>query len=173
MNLSPVEEYGLRCALQLAREYESGKLLSASQIADREGISIEYVSKFMFQFRSAGLIKSTRGARGGFRLTQSPQELNLKDVFSSLKTRSEKIDSKFCERFKGKKDQCVHLNACDIRPVWGVLNDVLDHFLIEVKLSDFLRASPNKDHYFHNAAALPIASLKQKLSLVRDAETSK
>jgi len=54
MNVTALEEYGLRCAVQLASLPE-GTTLSAPEIAEREGLSIEYVSKFMLL-----LIRSVR-----------------------------------------------------------------------------------------------------------------
>src|SRR5205823_5937207 len=75
MHISAVEEYGLRCALQLASQPE-GSVLAASQVAEREGISVQYASKILHLFRKAGLVSASRGMQGGFRLVRAADEIS-------------------------------------------------------------------------------------------------
>lgn len=134
MHISAVEEYGLRCALQLA-SLEEGALLAASQIAEREGISVQYASKIMHLFRRAGLVSASRGMQGGFRLVKPSSEISVKLVFSAL--REEKTD--FCGQHKGLQQECVHLKACAVRPVWDVLFSYFDTVLEKLTLADLTR----------------------------------
>src|SRR3989344_5325362 len=100
MRISATEEYGLRCILQLAR-IKAGGHYSASQIAEREGISVEYASKMMQLFRKAGLVTSERGLHGGFRLARPASETTLLDVFQALgKSRNSHA---FCDKFAGDR----------------------------------------------------------------------
>ncbi len=73
MNLSSQEEYGLRCLLQVAA-HGAPEPLSIAQIAVAEGISPEYTAKLMRLLRKGGLVDSTRGAGGGYRLARQPAE---------------------------------------------------------------------------------------------------
>ncbi len=141
MHISALEEYGLRCALQLARAASSQAPLSASEVADKERISVEYVSKFMHLFKKAGLVKAVRGVRGGFLLQQAPETVTLKDVFDALKPRRETIDTSggFCDQFSGKADQCVHLEQCSVRPFWEMLSGYFEEVIQGVTLADLLR----------------------------------
>lgn len=135
MHISAVEEYGLRCALQLASVGE-GSVLAASQIAEREGISVQYASKIMHLFRKAGLVNASRGMQGGFRLAKKPSELSLRAVFSAV--REEKVG--FCNQYKGLQDECVHMKGCSVRPVWNVLSSYFDSVLDQLTLEDLARS---------------------------------
>lgn len=134
MHISAVEEYGLRCALQLAG-LEPGSVLAASQVAEREGISVQYASKIMHLFRKAGLVTASRGMQGGFRLAKPAHELPLKTVFQALREEREG----FCNHYKGLQDECVHMKACSVRPVWHVLSSYFDSVLERLSLADLAR----------------------------------
>jgi Rrf2 family protein len=131
MQLSALEEYGLRCALQLAK-IPPGSVLAASQIAEREGISVQYASKIMHLFRKSDLVRASRGIQGGFFLSAPAHEVSLRQVFSAL--RDEKAD--FCQQYKGKEEHCVHIEECQVRPVWKALNQFFEGVLGQLTLSD-------------------------------------
>ena len=136
MYISPFEEYGVRCAVQLARVAPEAHL-SASRVAELEGISVEYVSKIMYVFRQAKLVKAVRGVQGGFQLARRPQEISVKQVVDSLHLKR-KIDEDFCKQYTGQLEECIHLKSCSIRPVWLILSVYLGELLNELTLGDFL-----------------------------------
>lgn len=136
MNVSSHEEYGLRCALQLARAFGKGPV-PASRVSQEEGISVEYVSKFMHLFRKAELVSSSRGTQGGFQLNRAPSEIPLREVLEALDPRG--IAAKnFCAQFAGQKESCVNLNQCSIRPLWALITYYFDSILEKIYLSDLL-----------------------------------
>lgn len=137
VNITSHEEYGLRCAVQLARLFGQGPV-AASKIAEMEGISVEYVSKFMHLFRKAGLVNAARGTQGGFSLGLAPKELSLKKVLSALQPKSE-----LCEKFSGQKEVCVHLDQCSVRPLWSIITFYFDKVLTDLNLSDLLKDESN------------------------------
>ena len=153
MHISAVEEYGLRCALQLASLSEK-ELLAASQIAEREGISVQYASKIMHLFRKAGLVEATRGMQGGFRLSKVPQEIPLREVFAAVR---EDKSTEFCSQYKGQQNECVHMSNCSVRPVWHVLSGYFDSVLEKISLEDLRRGemeSKKRIEVFAQAEAL-------------------
>ena len=131
MHISAVEEYGLRCALQLASLPE-GSVLAASQVAEREGISVQYASKILHLFRKAGLVSASRGMQGGFRLVRSADLISLKTVFGAF--REDKAGH--CSQFSGQQDECVHLKECSVRPVFAILAGYFDSVLEHLTLGD-------------------------------------
>ncbi len=133
MHISSLEEYGVRCALQLARNNEKGPL-SASKIAEAEGISVEYVSKIMHLFRKTGLIQSVRGIQGGFTLNNAPKNITLKNVFDSLA--GKKSIGDFCNHYSGHQNQCVHTEDCTVRPIWSLISTYFNSFLSGLSLHD-------------------------------------
>ena len=136
MHISALEEYGLRCALQLARRYSSEGCVPASQIAQLEGVSTEYVSKLMFLFRKAGLIKAVRGIQGGFMLARAPGEVSLKEVIDAIAPG--KGAGHQCSDFAGKQDACVHIGGCSVRPVWSLISSYFTSVLTDLTLSDLI-----------------------------------
>ncbi len=143
MRISSLEEYGLRCALQLARFKLKSELASASLIAEREGLSVEYVSKIMHLFRRGGLVLSTRGIQGGFTLAKVPSEVTVKEVLDVLAVSQKSPESVegFCAGHSGVHEVCVHRSACHIKPVWSFIFDAFDRVLSGITLSDLIEGS--------------------------------
>lgn len=135
MRISATEEYGLRCILQLARVPEKTQV-PASQIAQCEGISVQYASKMMHLLRKAGLVTAERGLHGGFRLAKSPDQITLAEVLQALGNDREEKD--FCKKFSGERNECVHMADCSVRPVWAVLLSYFDSMLDGLTLGDLL-----------------------------------
>jgi len=137
MNITSHEEYGLRCALQLARHFGQGPI-AASKVAEKEGISVEYVAKFMHLFRRAGVVQSVRGTQGGFNLAKSPSEVSLEEVLNALNPKRSEI-SHFCGQFRGHQESCLHIHECSVRPVWGAVTTYFILMVSRLKLSDLLQ----------------------------------
>jgi Rrf2 family protein len=103
MRISAVEEYGLRCLIQLARKGPSDQL-SISEIAELEGLSIPYASKLLAILRRAGLVTAERGRGGGFSIAKQPSEVNLYEVLTALG--GPMIDPNHCNKYSGQLSQC-------------------------------------------------------------------
>jgi len=161
MNVSPVEEYGLRCAVQLASLPE-GQSLSAPEIADREGLSVEYVSKFMLLLRRGGLVRTIRGIKGGFMLARSPEKISLKEVFDSLKQNKKSAES-FCASFSGKSETCVRSKGCSIRPFWQILSGYVEEFTTRLTLKDLLQGEAQTQLLARTIAAENFEGLRNSL----------
>lgn len=140
MHISALEEYGLRVALQLARAPSSVQL-SAAKIAEQEDLSLQYVSKILYLFRKAGLVKAVRGIHGGFFLSEPAAQIRLKKVFDCLKSESDRAQDQqhFCHHFSGLKTSCTHIGSCGIRPVWSTLLLYFEDLLKTLTLADLLR----------------------------------
>jgi Rrf2 family protein len=135
VKLSTQEEYGLRCLLQLARAGE-GASLTIAEMSEREGISSPNVAKIMRILRRAGLVKSTRGKAGGYRLTRPAAKVRALDVLSALGGRL--FDTTFCDRHAGVERHCLNTRDCSIRPVLRGLQQAVDHVLGELTLASLL-----------------------------------
>ncbi len=78
MRLQKATRYGLYAVLELAREPD--RQLSATDIADRYGISINHLAKVMRDLGRAGLVEAARGAGGGYRFTGNARRTTLLDI---------------------------------------------------------------------------------------------
>jgi len=137
MKLSSMEEYGLRCLLQLARAGPSASLTIA-ELGQREGISVPNVAKIMRILRRAALVRSTRGKTGGYSLTRPAGELRALDVIAALGGRL--FDPGFCDRHAGVSRHCLNTRDCSIRPVLRGLQEAVDLVLGELTLASLLRS---------------------------------
>ncbi len=138
MNISAIEEFGLRCAVLLAEQHAAGPI-SASKMAEREGLSVEYVSKLMHLFKKSGVVQASRGMQGGFLLSRAPQEITIFEVLEALKSRGKKqTSSQLCSRYKGQHEQCVRFADCSVRPVWETLLGYFDDVLQALSLQDLV-----------------------------------
>jgi Rrf2 family transcriptional regulator, iron-sulfur cluster assembly transcription factor len=132
MKLSPLEEYGLRCLIQLARR-GNAQPVTIRQISEGEGLSAAYVGKLMFLLQKANLVQSTRGVQGGYVLAKPARETSLFEIFQAL---DPGVLDDVCEKFTGTEDACVHNGACAIKPVWKGLAEHINAYLERVNLDD-------------------------------------
>lgn len=142
VKLTAQEEYGLRCLLQVARRAPctSAAPLSIRDVADAEGLSIDYAAKLLRVLRQADLVTSERGATGGYRLAQPADTIPLRDVLRALDTPL--YTAGFCDAHAGQLDACVHRKGCAMRPLWHALEAALDQVLNGLHLSDLLQDEP-------------------------------
>ncbi|MBC8570128.1 RrF2 family transcriptional regulator [Zongyangia hominis] len=135
MKISTKGRYGLRLMLDLALSYEKG-LVSLRDVAARQEISEKYLEQIIMPLGRAGLVKSTRGAQGGYRLQLPPEEISVGDVLRVTEgslTPVGCLDDTPCAR----KDQCVTYS------VWGrvqeAITDVVDHITLQDLVEDYHR----------------------------------
>jgi len=76
VKLSTKGRYGLRAIVDMAI-YSNGEHVSINSIAERQNISANYLEQVFSTLRKAGLVKSVKGAQGGYSLTKTPQEITI------------------------------------------------------------------------------------------------
>jgi Rrf2 family protein len=126
-------EYGLICALHLARRIGDGPV-TGREIAARERLPADYVEQIMLKLRRAEIVKSTRGAHGGYHLARPANEISVRDVMNA----SESTFDVHCGSHPVEEERCSAAHDCSIRPVWVLLQRRIDEVLEGVRLSDLL-----------------------------------
>lgn len=84
VELSCKSEYALLALLELATHYNSGEPLQIRQIAAEQNIPDRYLEQLLATLRRGGLVKSQRGAKGGYILAREPWKINLLEVVGCL-----------------------------------------------------------------------------------------
>jgi Rrf2 family iron-sulfur cluster assembly transcriptional regulator len=141
MKITALEEYGVRCLLQLARA-DDPYGLTIQQIADAENMSFAYAAKLLRLLRLGGLIRSCRNPRlgGGYILARPAAEVRLGEVMRVL---SEPLfeEPGFCERHASPDmtGACVHNSDCTLRVIWQTLEAGIRRFLDRITLADLLQ----------------------------------
>lgn len=84
MELSCKSEYALLALLELAVHYKEGEPLQIRQIAAGQNIPDRYLEQLLATLRRSGLVKSQRGARGGYLLSRAPWKITLFEVVDCI-----------------------------------------------------------------------------------------
>lgn len=135
MKITAQEEFGLRCALQLA-EAGTGSSLTLPEIASREGITTPHAGKLLAMLRQADLVRSVRGRTGGYSIARPADSITAAEVLRALGTRP--WPDGHCDRHRGTHAACVHSQGCSVRSLWGSLDFIVDRLLGGVTLDDLL-----------------------------------
>jgi Rrf2 family protein len=134
MRITTWAEYGLICALHLARRTTDGPV-TGREIAESEKLPADYVEQIMLRLRRAEIVKSTRGAKGGYSLARASQEISVKDVLQASELATFDLH---CVSHPVNETRCADSGDCSIRPVWLLLQQRIDEVLAGVLLSDLL-----------------------------------
>jgi Rrf2 family protein len=134
VRLSPHDDFGLRCLLQLARR-EQGALVTIPTIAQAEGIGPEHTAKLMRALRQGGLVQATRGASGGYRLARPANEITVAEVLDVLD--GPLVPDDFCQRQRGRLSTCPHKGeTCATGMLWRHVESELGRMLGGLTLAD-------------------------------------
>ncbi|MBI4180391.1 MAG: Rrf2 family transcriptional regulator, partial [Chloroflexi bacterium] len=131
-------QYGTRALLDIALHGGEGPVL-LKDIAQRQQISLLYLEHLITPLVASGIVKSTRGARGGVWLAKPPEEVKLSEVVQLLDGSMALVecvdDSKTCSR----SDFCV------TRDIWGELKQAIDGVLESTTLQDLVERQKRKE----------------------------
>jgi len=118
--------------LELARFYGGGPLLMRA-ISEKHGISRKYLHALLTNLKAAGLVRSVRGAGGGYVLSRAPATIHVSEVVrvleGSLSPAECVEDHTLCER----SGDCVALS------LWAKVNEAIEQVLGNITLSDMLQ----------------------------------
>lgn len=131
LKLSTRGKYGFRAILELAINYGSGPI-PLKNVSERLDVSQKYLEQLVASLKLAGLVKSVRGAHGGYALARHPSEIKLSEVIRTLEgsiAPSECVnDSKVCPRSK----------FCVTRSVWARMKEAMNGVLESTTLQDLV-----------------------------------
>jgi Rrf2 family protein len=109
--------------------------VTGRDIAARERLPGDYVEQILLRLRRAGLVASTRGARGGYALARPPEEISVRAVIAASELGTFDLH---CVSHPVGEERCAESQSCSIRPVWQMLQRRIDDVLEGVHLSDLL-----------------------------------
>ncbi|HEX6534952.1 MAG TPA: Rrf2 family transcriptional regulator [Gemmatimonadaceae bacterium] len=138
MRITTWAEYGLICALHLARREAEGPV-TGRDMAARERLPADYVEQILLRLRRAGIVRSTRGAHGGYALARPAAEISVRDIINASELTTFDLH---CVSHPVDDQRCAASHACSIRPVWMLLQQKIDDVLESVHLSDLLHEEP-------------------------------
>jgi Rrf2 family protein len=84
MNISSRCEYACRAIIELALNEGNEQPLTAPAIAEKRKVPGKYLVHILIQLKRAGLVRSVRGAQGGYMLCRPPEEISLMDIVEAI-----------------------------------------------------------------------------------------
>lgn len=133
MKISTKGRYGLRAMVDIALHDET-EAVSISSISERQGISVSYLEQLLAKLRKAELIKSIRGAQGGYRLNLPAQEITVGSVLRALEGDLRPVD---CSELMDKGG-CESANFCVTKYVWQKMNDSINETVNHISIQELI-----------------------------------
>jgi Rrf2 family cysteine metabolism transcriptional repressor len=138
MKLSTRGRYGLRALLDLAVHQGEGMVL-LKDIARRQEVSLPYLEHLITPLIAAGLVKSTRGARGGVLLVRPPAQVTLTEVVLLLEGSLAPVDC------VNDPKVCNRSASCVTRDIWIQIKDAMTQVLDSTTLQDLVERQRQKE----------------------------
>jgi len=138
MKLSTRGRYGTRALLDLALHQGEGPV-PLKDIAQRQQISLLYLEHLIAPLIAGGIVRSTRGARGGVSLAKPPDEIRLSEVIQLLEG---SIAPAECVNNPGI---CTRSELCVTRDIWSELKKAMNGVLESTTLQDLVERQKRKE----------------------------
>lgn len=139
MKLSTRGQYGTRALLDLALHSGEGLVL-LKDISRRQQISLPYLERVITPLIAGGILRSTRGPKGGVSLARSPQKIRLSEVIRLLEGSIAPVECVNDPTYCSRSDFCV------TRDIWGELNEAMNGVLESITLQDLVERQKRKEN---------------------------
>ncbi len=120
MLFTTMAEYGVRLLVELGRNSE-GMPVSLKAIAESEGLPLAYLERIVALLKKQGIVESTRGAHGGYRLSRDPADIRMDDVVLALEGQVAPMSCFVEDLPDGSKVLCSHHDdgeLCATKLLW-------------------------------------------------------
>ena len=138
MKISTRGRYALRMMLDLAENQGDG-VVALKDIAARQGISKIYLEQIIPVLNRAGLLQTSRGFLGGYRLAKTPVEYTVGEI---LRAAEGGLSPVAC--LEQSPNACPRCHECDTLPIWAGLEQVVNQYLDGITLQSVLDGRKNK-----------------------------
>lgn len=137
MRVSTRGRYGVRAMLDLALNYGKGPV-PLKNVAKRQEISVKYLDQLLLSLKLVGLVRSIRGAHGGYVLAKPPSQIKLSEVIRTLEGSIAPVE---CLDDPGI---CNRVSFCATRDIWEEIRQAIDNVLESITLQDLAERQRGK-----------------------------
>lgn len=153
MKVSTKGRYAMRLLVDLARNEGDG-VIALKDIAARQDVSKKYLEQIVRNLTRAGILSTTRGFLGGYRLAMKPADITLGAVLHATETEMSVVD---CLK---PGLTCTRHENCATYDVWKGLNEVIENYLNSVTLQMVL--DKQKDSFAGACPIVPVCQLTKE-----------
>ena len=136
MKLTTKGRYAVMALADLAR-FDNGNPVSLRDISLRQGISLMYLEQIFSKLKKNDIVKSLRGANGGYVLKGKPDQIKLSKIFSAVQ---EEVKTVQCKK-ESKKGCNGRLTKCITHNLWDELELHIQHFFNKKNLGDLIKGN--------------------------------
>ena len=140
MLVSTRGRYAIRVMIDLA-EHMNGKYIPMKEIADRQDVSLKYMTKIMQALTKSGMLDGQHGKGGGYKLNRDPEESRVGDILRLTEGTLAPvacIDETDCK--------CDRSFECRTRPMWNELDKLISEYLDGITIADLMEGN-TADNY--------------------------
>lgn len=137
MKLTTKGRYGLRAVVDLAVNTDD-EAVALSQIAERQGISLNYLEQLVAKLKKSGIVNGIRGAQGGYVLAMPAEEISVGDILRALEGDLSPVD---CYEINSNDTPCDNSDICVTKYVWKRISDSINDAVDGIMLSDLVAES--------------------------------
>jgi len=130
MKLTTKGRYAVTAMLDLALHAQSNPI-SLAEISNRQEISLSYLEQLFSRLRKQGLVSSTRGPGGGYRVAKPLEDVAVSEIIKAV---NESVDATQC----AGKENCHSHGRCLTHDLWEGLSEQIEEFLSGVSLKDLI-----------------------------------
>ena len=138
MKLTTKGRYAVMAMADLALFKDNGPT-SLKDISLRQNISLPYLEQIFIKLKDGNLVKSTRGAKGGYILEKPANEIKISNIISAV---DEEVKMLNCKK-ESKKGCNNKSTKCITHNLWDQLDQHINNFFEKVKLQDLVRRDLN------------------------------
>lgn len=142
MKISTKVRYGMRAMIELARRNNEAPVMLGI-IAKNQDLSEKYLEQLFTMLRNAGLVKSERGNKGGYRLARKPEEISALEIFEALNGPLELVECSV------NKECCDRFSNCDTAGLWKEISDFLKKTLMSKNLEELSKSNSGNNSMFY------------------------
>ncbi len=134
LKISQKLEYAMRAMIELALRKESGQLVPAREIAERQQIPLRFLEQQLGALHKAGLVESFRGAGGGCRIAKEPAEIRVADIADAIEGQ---LFPMFC--LEPSDHTCFQDSKCGLQGFWGDVAIAIQRVFEETTVADLAK----------------------------------
>ena len=133
MLVSTRGRYALRVVIDLA-ENANGGYIPMKDVANRQRISLKYITKIMQMLTTGGLVEGVHGKGGGYQLLNEPQDCTVGEILRLTEGTLAPVNCvELCS------EPCDRVEDCRTLPMWRKLDELIENYLDSVTVADLMQ----------------------------------
>lgn len=144
MKISTKGRYSVTALYELALHYGKGPV-SLKSVAQSQGLSENYLEQLMVPLRRAGLVKSIRGAQGGYVLADEPRNITIGAIITTVEGPIAVVDCLLADA-TAENQLCARASDCVTRGIWEQVCDSISNVLNSITLQTLLDNDKSRRH---------------------------